>query len=48
MILYQKYITDLKEEEGYTYYDELDNIQRREWKEKEKEKEKKEKSKVNY
>ena len=47
MILFQKYITDLKEE-GYTYYDELDNIQKREWKEKEKEKEKKEKSKVNY
>lgn len=42
---FSSYITDLKEE-GYTYYDELDNIQRREWKEKEKEKEKKEKSKV--
>ena len=38
-------MTDLKQE-GYTYYDELDATQRREWKEKEKEKEKKEKSKV--
>jgi hypothetical protein len=32
--------------EGYTFYDDLDNIQRREWKDKDKDKEKKEKTKV--